>query len=81
MVLTKCVRGYMARNDELPHSKNLIGKSPIRLFSMENETTYLNQVSGLRLLVDYLLTLRYFWFLSLGFSGFVISMTPRFTNG
>ena len=29
---TRCVRGYMVRNDELPYSKNQIGKSPIWFF-------------------------------------------------
>ena len=44
-------------------------------------TTSLIQVSGVQLAVGYFLILRYFWFLSLGVPGFVISKTPRSTNG
>lgn len=53
MALTKCVRECMARNAEPPYSKKLIGKSPIRFFSMENEATYLILVLGLRLFIVY----------------------------
>ena len=40
MALTKCVRECMARNAELPYSKKLIDKSPIRFFTGGGETTY-----------------------------------------
>ena len=64
MALTKCVRGCMARNDELPHSKNLIGKPPIRFLFLGDKTTYLILVSGLRQLVyhNHIHNLR-MWFL------------------
>lgn len=54
----------MARNDELPHSKNLIGKPPIRFLFLGDKTTYLILVSGFRQLVyhNHIHNLR-MWFL------------------